>query len=225
MSKRSAIPSVWLCWFTCLGSLAAYCWATGDQVTSVVIGLVGAAGLAGYSLGAAVVAGFLLTVAASALLFPARLADAFDPFVSRFSGTSGVLNHILATCFGCALLGLVAMLLIEIVWNRLLERRGKLKKLNKTIGLSVGALQGAVLSLILLGGMIVAEPYARLSFVDDVQTPQDFMRNSTADCVIRISRSAQDSTLGPWLLELNPFERLPPLRQLHRRQPDQYAAY
>lgn len=213
MKKQSAVPPVWLCWFTCLGGLAAYFWAQGDRVTSAVVGLVAVTGLAGYCLGAAVIVAFLAALAASSL-FATKLAEIFEPSVGDFFGTSGVFNKILSASIGCIVVSFVAMLVFEIVWNRLLGRRGHLRAFNQSLGLSLGAIQGGVLALLILGGILVAEPYARTVARSEVENVRGFVGQCTADSVVKVGQASRRSPLGPFVQQFNPFERLPQLRRL-----------
>lgn len=215
MKERTAIPPVWLCWFTCLGGLASYFWSEGDHVTSAVVSLVAVTGLAGYWLGGALVFAFLAALTTGGL-FATRLAKLFGPTVADFFGTSGFLNRILATCIGCIAIGVVAMLLFEIVWNRLLGRRGHQGPVNQSLGLSLGAIQGVVLSLMILGGVLVTEQHAEYAVRGDVDNVQDYMRQCTAKSILKVGYASRNSPIGRYIQQFNPFECVPQLRQLQR---------
>ena len=201
MKERTAIPPVWLCWFTCLGGLASYFWAEGDHVTSAVVTLVAVTGLAGYWLGGALIFAFLAALTTGSL-FATRLADLFGPTIADFFGTSGFLNRILSTCIGCIVIGFVAMLLFEIVWNRMLGRRGHQGPVNQSLGLSLGAIQGVVLSLLILGGVLVTERHANVAVKGDVDNVQDFMRQSTAKSILKIGNASRISPIGPYIEQI-----------------------
>ena len=217
MKKITVVPPVWLCWFTCLGGLAAYSWAHGDRVISAVISLVAVTGLAGYCLGGGVVLVFLAALTAGSL-FARKLVDFFGPMVGDVFGTRDVLNTILATCIGCVTVAFVVTLVFEVVWNRLLGKRGHLRAFNQAVGLSLGAFQGVVLSLMILGGSLVAEPYARNAVRTDVENVRGFVGKCTADSVARVGQASRRSQIGPFIARFNPFERVPQLRQLRQRQ-------
>ena len=213
MKERTSIPPVWLCWFTCLGGLASYFWADGDHVTSAVVSFVAVTGLAGYWLGGSVILAFLAALTSGGL-FATKLAEVFGPVVGDFFGTSGILNSILATCIGCITIGIVAMLVVEIVWKRLLGKRGHQWALNQSFGLSLGAIHGAVLSLMILGGVVVAEPHARSAVKGETETVQVFMRQCTANSILKTGQALRSSPIGPFIRQFNPFEHVPQLRQL-----------
>lgn len=214
MKKRIAIPPVWLCWFTCLGCLAAYFWAEGDGLTAALVGLVAVTGLAGYWLGGAVIVAFLGALLTGGL-FATKLSELFEPMVGDFFGTSGMLNRILATCIGGVTLGILAMLVFEIVWNRLLGKRGYQGAFNQSFGLLLGAIQGAVLSMMIVGGAIVAEPYARhAARRTEFKMVRDVMEQRTAASIVKIGEASRISPMGPFIHRFNPFDRVPRLRRL-----------
>jgi hypothetical protein len=114
------------------------------------------------------------------------------------------------------------MLVFEIVWNRQLGRRGHQGPVNQSLGLSLGAIQGVVLCLMILGGVLVTEPHARYAVKGDVDNVQDYMRQCTAKSILRVGHASRNSPIGPYIERFNPFERVPQLRQL--RQPTERHA-
>ena len=213
MKPSTKIPPVWLFWFTCLGSLAAYFWATDDRIAAAFISVVGITGMGGYWLGGTVVMASIIAMLGSSL-FAKWIAEALGPAITELCGATGVLNGILAVCFGCLIIGLMAMLVVEIGWNRWMARRATLRLHDRALGLSLGAIQGVLLSMIFLGGSLIAEPYAERTRAVKVETVGDFLRQCTADSVSRVASGARNSTLTAFVATCNPFERVPPLKKL-----------
>ncbi len=224
MKERTAIPPVWLCWFTCLGCLASYFWAEGDHITAAVVVLVGLTGMAGYWLGGSLICAFLGALTLGGL-FATNLAEMFGPTVSNFFGTSGFLNTILATCIGCITMGFVAMLVFEVVWNRMLGRRGHQGPVNQPLGLSLGAIQGVVLALMIFGGVLITERHALYAEKGDVETVQDYMRKRTAKSILKVVQATRNSPITPYIEQYNPFERVPQLRQLQDEHNEPFVGY
>lgn len=213
MSESNRIRQVFLCWFICIGSLAAYLWANGDLVMAGALGVVGVAGVAGYCVGGTVTFASSLAMAITVML-AGPVERAFGPAVAECLGTGGVLNRVLTIIVAAVALSLVAMLIAEVIWNRLMENRLKLFLFNRTFGLFLGAIQGSVVCVGVLGGSLVAEPYARATSLAKVHTVQDYVRHCTADGITRISAGTRRSQVYPLLELANPFDRLPSLRKL-----------
>jgi uncharacterized membrane protein required for colicin V production len=215
MSDSNRARPVFLCWFICIGSLATYSWANDDRVTAVVLGVLGVAGVSGYCVGATVICASSVTIVLTAM-FPAPVEQAFGPAFADFFGTSGVLHRVLTISLAAVLLSLLAMLIAEVVWNRLMEKRLKLLFFNRSLGLLLGAALGFVVCVGFLGGSLVAEPYARAASASKVRTVQDFIRHCAADSFARTGAGARKSHLYPVLERANPFERVPSLKELSR---------
>ncbi len=214
MKKLRIAPPLWLCWFTGIGGLATYFLAKGDIVTSAVTCLIGLTSIIGYWLGKGAISVFLLAFVTSAF-FAARVVEAFGPPVSSVLGTIGILNSLLAVCIGCVVLGAAAMVTYDLVWNRLMGKRGTLKPFDRGIAMVVGAMQGVAMSLVILGAIQVAEPYARFAANMHVASVRGYLGRCTADSVVKIGLASRRTPLRPFLQAYNPFERLPQLRRLH----------
>ena len=223
MSENKRVQPVFLCWFICIGSLAAYFWAYNDPVMAVVLGVIGAAGVCGYCVGATVVLASSVVMAFT-VMFPQPFESAFGPAIADFFGTSGALNRLLTISIAAVTLSLVAMLLAEIIWNRLLEKRLGLLFYNRSFGLLLGALQAGVVCIGLLGGSVVAEPFAKHAQATKVHTVQDYVRHCTADGIARIGVGTRRSQIYPLLEQVNPFDHLPSLRALSNLSPQARAA-
>ncbi len=220
--KRRMMPQLWLCWFTLMGGLAAYYMAHGDWLTSTVAALIAVSGLAGYRLGSSIFLVFLVTVVASGLC-ATRVVGLFGPTVSNFLGTFGTLNSILATSIGCISLGLVAMVVFDLVWNRLLGNRGNLSSFDRTCGLALGAVQGVVITSMVLGGALVAEPYARFAATAPAVNFRGYVGRYTADTVAKVGRATRHAPFQSVLQQFNPYERMPQLRRLRQSSLQQFV--
>lgn len=215
MAVDDRIPPVFLCWFVCFGSLAAYFWAYDDRVTSVALGVIGMAGIIGYCVGGTVVLASSFTMAIAVLL-TAQVERAFGPAIAELFGTSGVLNRVLTITLVSVTLSLATIIVAEVVWNRIMEKRLRLMSYNRSFGLLLGAIQGTVVCLGILGASLVTAPYAKAARGAEVHTVQDYMRHCTADSITRIGAGARQSPMYPLLQVANPFHRLPSLRTLSR---------
>jgi hypothetical protein len=180
---------------------------------TVVLGVIGVAGVVGYCVGGTVMFASSLVVATTVLL-PTVVERALGTAIAELFGTSGVLNRILTISFACVALSLVAMLVAEVVWNRLMEKRLRLMVFHRSLGLFLGATQAAVICLGILGGSLVAQPYARSTRSSEVHTVQDYLRHCTADAIARVSAGTRESQIYPLVNLANPFDRLPSLRGL-----------
>ena len=188
-----------------------------DRLAAVFIAVVGVAGIGGYFLGGAVIIAFLGSVGIGCLLAP-QLAYAFGPAVSEFLGTEGVFNHILTAGVGLMTVGFLAMLVVEIVWNRLLGARYGVQYYNQTVGLMLGAIQGAFLALLVFGGIHFAAPHAPQLATSPPSSVQEFNYKTTVRAVTKLNKSLRASYIGPLVARHNLFQRLPTMRKLRAQR-------
>jgi len=211
---RSRFPLWLIVLGFCCGAIA-YFWAYADHVTATVVAAVTIAGFSGYRLGAAKVCGVFggLTLA---FMFAPTLGRQLEPQFIKWFGTEGFANRMLST--GVAGLGitLIVALTVRLLARWVLEERPLLQSCNKWGGFSFGVVQGAVVMLLLLGGLLVIEPMVENRLHSHVPSGDSKMQKIVARRVIELTSQTRRSAVAPWVVAYNPFIRVRQLKRLHR---------
>lgn len=211
-TERSGFPG-WLLIAGVLGGATVYFWLDGDQVTAMLLGVMLLAGLSGYRVGALKLVGLFAGMAAAITLAP-PLGNQLEPSFAQWLGTSGLMNR--AVSIGSVGLGitLTAAVLVAVLARRLLIERPRLTAWNRWVGFGLGGMQGALIVLILVGGLQIVEPMAkkRVSASDG----DDSFGQAVAEQVVRITEQSHVSRVGPLLAAYNPFDHIPQLAQMQQ---------
>ena len=122
-------------------------------------------------------------------------------------------------CIGAVGLGVMfgVALLAANLSRMICRNRPMLQQLNRMAGFAFGGAQGALVTLLLLGGILVVEPMAKLRVARrDADTT--FAR-TVAKRVIDVATMTRQSCLGSLIHTYNPFGRVPQLKRvIHRAQ-------
>jgi uncharacterized membrane protein required for colicin V production len=211
-TDRSGLPG-WLLVTGVLGGATVYFGLAGDQVTATLVGVMLLAGLSGYRVGAFKLAGFFAGVAAATTFAP-PLGSQLEPSCAQWLGTSGLMNR--AVSIGSVGLGitLTAVVLVAVLSRRLLVERPRLTAWNRWIGFGLGGMQGTLIVLILIGGLLVVEPMAKKRVA--ARDADDAFGQAVAQQVVRITEQSRVSKVGPLLAAYNPFDHIPQLAQMQQ---------
>jgi hypothetical protein len=75
--------------------------------------------------------------------------------------------------------------------------------------------QGALVLLILVGGVLVVEPMSKKRVV--ARDDNGPFGRAVAQHVVNIAKQTRESRLGPAIIANNPFEQIPPLARMQRK--------
>ena len=211
-TDRSGFPK-WLLVAGMLAGVGVYFWMTGDQLTATLIGAMLMTGLSGYRLGALKLVG-LLGGAAAAIAFAPGIGKQLESQMAEWLGTSGLMNRVASIGLVGIAITLAAVLLVALLSRRLFSERPRLAAWNRWLGFGLGGMQGAVVILILISGLLIVEPMAQNRAV--ARDDNDEFGQAVAQQVSRISERTRASKLGPAIAAYNPFDHVPQLSQVQR---------
>ena len=210
-SRRSRIPK-WLVVLGLCGAAIAYFWAYSDHVTTTALAVVTLAGFAGYRIGAARLLGFLGGIVFASAVAPV-LGTQLEPRFQDWLGTTGAGNRALS--IGVTGLGifLVVVLTTRLLTLWILREQPFLRACNRWIGVSLGVFQGGAVILFIVGGLLAVEPMAK-NQVYTAGPTRGKISQIVSKRVLRYAGSVRESSIGPWVVQYNPFRRIPQLEQL-----------
>lgn len=225
-SPRSKIPASILVFAFSFSAIGVFAYRQ-DYVTAGSILIVTLAGLAGYRMGLARMIGWLGGLTLAVVLAP-TVGAMIEPHVAELLGLTGLYSRFTAVgAAGFAILTVVALSARIIGWL-LFRDRPLLSACNQWLGFVGGSIQGAVLVVLLIGGVLVVEPMARERLDAAIPYQSDALARATSKQVVRIAEQTHASAIGPWIVRNNPFERVPALRRMLNTarvasNPDQFA--
>ena len=209
IEKRPRMGTLWslLVMLGVLGLFGYFC-NQSDWIRAGATLAVGFAGFGGFRTGAIKAFALLASAAATFYLAP-YLGMQIESTFSNWVGTTGVANRV----YSILATGLVTFLLTSIVTiklgNRILKGRSKLTLLNHWLGFALGAIEGGIVVVILLGGMVTIQQVnaERLS----ERIPPTGRAKLLADILDKTSEQTKVSRLWPLVNRFNPFEHVPQL--------------
>lgn len=207
--------SVWLLLLAFAGAIIGFSWSERDYVAGAALAMMVACGLWGYFLGAVRVVGVLGALAAAYHYTPPT-ARWFAPQMAGWFNTAPGTTRLIS--WGLTALAIVIFVtLAAALLSRWLTRtRPHFEVGNHWLGFGMGATEGALVMLVLLGGVITAAPLA----VERLQLPphgnQDLLARSMAEHVVDIADQTRNSSVGPLIATYNPFDSMPPLKHVQR---------
>ncbi|MCA9143154.1 MAG: CvpA family protein [Planctomycetales bacterium] len=201
-------------WMPTIGVFTAgisYFWMQEDHVTASFLAGVMVAGFSGYRMGAVRLAGFF-GGAAAAIAYAPTWGKAWEPQVAEFLGTSGLMSRVVS--IGAIGLGITfaSMIAMAIIARVLLEDRPRLEAMNRWTGFLFGGVQGTGVMLLLLGGILMVEPMAKERVA--ARTSEGAFARAVAERIVDVAGQTQKSRVGPFVMEYNPFQRVPQLARL-----------
>ncbi len=108
----------------------------------------------------------------------------------------------------------VAKLINWLVVRYYLERPS-LDTINRLVGCGIGASQGAILSLIVAGGLLALEPIAKNHLAFGAPMRDNLISIKIAERVAEYAEQTRGSALGRLIADCNLFQNLAPLNELH----------
>ena len=186
----------------------------GDPIAATTLIVIGVAALTGFRLGAAAIFLFLATGTVALWIAPA-IGIALE---NRFAGwleTTGLTNRLIsifAVAMGILAVGGVAS---KLTGHRLATAK-KLDAINRWLGFTLGAAEGAAAMVLLLGGILMVEP--RVKQRAPLLDPDDSRRQWASHFIMQTSAKTRQSLIGPLIVNHNPFRTIPPLNQFVKLQ-------
>jgi uncharacterized membrane protein required for colicin V production len=187
----------------------AFFFATGgDYIAATICVMASLGALSGYQTGAAFMFASLAALAA-AFTFAPTLGPSYELQFSEFFGTTGLTNRFLSVgAIGVLVLFAIAGGLL-LIMSRVLDCRPGLERLNRCLGLGIGAVQGPAAVFFLLGGFLIIESMEQ-------NRPADQRRPIVSNLVLKTTELTRQSQLGPTIVAYNPFTRIPQLNKLQQ---------
>jgi hypothetical protein len=105
-----------------------------------------------------------------------------------------------------------AMIAMAIIARVLLEDRPRLEAMNRWTGFLFGGVQGTGVMLLLLGGILMVEPMAKERVA--ARTSEGAFASAVAERIVDVAGQTRKSRVGPFVMEYNPFQRVPQLARL-----------
>jgi hypothetical protein len=151
------------------------------------------------------------------------------PVIMRQLETAPSTTRWLALAVGGGFMLVLVQVAVRILARRWLSERPRLESANRLLGFAVGGAQGTAFIVLLLGGILVAEPHARQRLSAAAPSPGNPLARSVAQRVSEIADQTRRSTLGRYVVEWNPMAKVKQLQSLQRaatviRDPDALRA-
>jgi len=208
---RSTFP-ITLVVFGAASAAAIYFSSQGDYGTASAVVLLGVALRSGYRAGASTFLG-LFAGCALAMVAALPLGLLIEPLLEEQLGTQGLANRLLSVSGARASLVLIVTLVVRFCLRRLVRNQPQLQSCDRWLGLACGGAQGALLFLILAGGVMIVEPLARDELL--ARPPQDrSMARRVSEQVVMAAESTRTGAIGPFVSAYNPFEHIVALKSL-----------
>jgi len=222
MSEESPIPTrprmgaLWaLLLFVAVLGLFGYFCNQSDWVSAAATLAVGFAAFGGFKTGALKALAFLVSATATFYLAP-YLGMQLESTFSNWVGTTGLTNRFYAILVTGLVVFLITVIVTIKLGNRILHGRPKITLLNHWLGFLLGGVQGFLVVVILLGGMVTIQKVnaERLS----ERIPPTGRAKLLAEILDKTSEQTQASRLAPLITRFNPFEHVPQLSNVDEWQ-------
>jgi len=188
-------------WIGAAGGLFYASWRRDvvlGQLAATAIGLGGLQGLWRGGLRKVVMLPLFVVVAYAVARLPASL------------GMPGVTGHLVAGVAGMVAL-FIGATTVSRVRRGAVESRPMLHRLERCIGVIIGAAEGALIPLALCWAAVAIRPAAaRISATNDARITQN--QRATADAILRIADEVSTVGLSNLVSQTSPMERIPALR-------------
>lgn len=206
--------SAWLILLGLLGSATAYFCSQDDYLAATTLVAITIAGFSGYRVGALKLVGFIGGVAI-AIAYAPVLGRQLEPQFAEWLGTAGLTNRALS--IGVVGLGITIMatIVFAIISRHLFDERPRLDACNRWFGFGIGAVQGMLVVLIIVGGLLVLEPTVKKRVAARESNPNKFSL-AVAERVLDVTKQTRSSAFGEAVIANNPFEQVPQLAKVQR---------
>ncbi len=186
-----------------------------DYVLAASLMIAGAASFAGYRAGTVYIVGSLVGFAVAIAVAP-RLGISQEYRFEQWFGTTGLTNRLLSIGTVGILVSFFASMVIFVVGGLFLANRPRLDAINRWLGFVMGGVQGAFAVLLFLGGLLILEPIEKQRA--DTRDPLDLRGQFVSKWILKISDGVHASRIGPFVVDYNPFTRIPQLNKVEEVQ-------
>ena len=222
MSEESPVPTrprmgaLWalLLVFAALGSFGYFC-NQSDWISAAATLSIGFAAFGGFKTGAIKALAFLTSATATFYLAP-YLGMQVESTFSNWVGTTGLANRFYSVLVTGMLVFLTTVIVTIKIGNRILEGRPKTTLLNHWLGFLLGGIQGFLVVVILLGGMVTIQKVNAERLRERI--PPTGRAKILAEILDKTSEETQASRLAPIIARINPFEHVPQLSNVDEWQ-------
>ncbi|NND97155.1 MAG: hypothetical protein HKN47_07495 [Pirellulaceae bacterium] len=97
-----------------------------------------------------------------------------------------------------------------------MKQRPRLARLNAWLGFGTGAVQGVASVLLMLGGLLIIEPYEIQRASASVN--RTARAQMVSGYILKVTEQTRQSALGPLIEQYNPFTQFPQLNKLEQVQ-------
>jgi uncharacterized membrane protein required for colicin V production len=197
-----------------LGLFGYFC-NQSDWISAAATLAVGFAAFGGFKTGAFKALALLASATATFYLAP-YLGMQVETTFSNWVGTTGLTNRFYAVLVTGLVVFLITLIVTLKLGNRVLQGRPKTTLLNHWLGFLIGGIQGFLVVVILLGGMVTIQKVnaERLS----ERIPPTGRAKVLAEILDKTSEQTQASRLAPIIASFNPFEHVPQLSNVDEWQ-------
>ena len=185
-----------------------YFGSVGDYVTAVVISVTAIGALLGFWKGAL---GFLALGAAMAggYYFARPVDQLVGPCLGAVIGDRSWLSPAIQLGLSGVIAGALTQLIVLVVGRSILSRNEVLSDFNRTVGIGLGSVQSFAAAAFLLCGLLVIEPLVQPAGQQAAGSQSQVVAGTVASLAERTRKSA----LHPLLVQYDPFQRFPQLKQ------------
>jgi len=200
--------------FCFLGLFGYFC-NQSDWISAGATLAIGFAAFGGFRTGALKALALLASATATFYLAP-FLGILFENTFSNWVGTTGIANRLYTVVATGMVIFVITLILTIKFGNRLLKGRPKTTLLNHWLGFLLGAAEGAIVVVLLLGGMVTIQKVNadRLS----ERIPPTGRAKLLAEILDITSAQTKSSRLAPVVARFNPFEHVPQLSNVEEWQ-------
>ncbi len=189
-------------------------WLTTGWVTAVCNGLVGFCVIQGLWRGAAEIVGVVIGLVL-ALMLAKVLGRAFEGTIGGLTGTKGLLARFVSTLVCGAVIAILVWGVVSIFAKRWMKEKPQWKDADKFAGAGIGAVEGVLLSMVVLWVPLAVQPVANMRATMDRElamtqgmTQEEASKavGPLARRVLEIAEDVERSTVGSVAQSTNPIE-------------------
>lgn len=189
-------------------------WLTTSWVSAVCIGLIGFCVIQGLWRGAAEIIGVVIGLIL-ALMLAKVLGKACEGTIGGLTGTKGLLARFVSTLVCGAIISLLVWGIVSVFAKRWMKEKPQWKDADKFAGAGIGAVEGVLLSMVVLWVPLAVRPVANMRATTDrelamaqgmSQVEATQAVGPLARRVLEIAEDVEKSTLGSVAQSTNPIE-------------------
>lgn len=189
-------------------------WLTTGWVTAVCIGLIGFCVIQGLWRGAAEIVGVVIGLVL-ALMLAKVLGRSFEGMIGGLTGTKGLLARFVSTLVCGAVIAILVWGVVSVFAKRWMKEKPQWKDADKFAGAGIGAVEGVLLSMVVLWVPLAVRPVANMRATMDRElamtqgmTQEEASKavGPLARRVLEIAEDVERSTVGSVAQSTNPIE-------------------